>query len=238
MAHEYLQDHTLTELYSDVFVAALSAAEREEEAGTLEARHQRFIFANTREMVEELGIEGPRSRRPKQRQRRSRRQREGDVAGETVVTAADNKQPISQHTVYCLPAADEADELVAAMLAQLLEQDGFKAESVSYKTLANEMVAMVAEAGSRTVCISVTPPHNTLHTRYLCKLLRTKFPDLHIVVGLWGAEHDEDSLNRRKERLTADKVVSKLSDALEEIRPFAALDAQTTTTADVAAVAK
>ena len=97
---------------------------------------------------------------------------------------------------------------------------------MSFKTLANEMVNMVAEAGSRTVCISVTPPHNTLHTRYLCKLLRTTFPELHIVVGLWGAEYDEDALTRRRERLTADKVVGKLTEALEEIRPFAALDAQ------------
>ncbi len=91
------------------------------------------------------------------------------------------------------------------------------------------MVALVAESGSRTVCISVTPPHNTLHTRYLCKLLRTKFPELHIVVGLWDAEQDEEALSRRKERLTADKVVSKLTDALEEILPFAALDAQPVT---------
>lgn len=223
IAHEYLKDHSLPELYSDVFVAALSSAEREDEAGALEERSQRFIFANTREIIEELGLEAPKLAAAKLAD-----QKESDPE-ETVVAVLDpeaKKALFSHNTIYCLPAADEADELVAVMLAQLLEQEGIKAESVTHKTLANEMVALVAEAGSRVVCISVTPPHNTLHTRYLCKLLRSKFPDLHIVVGFWDSEHDEESMDRRKERLNADKIVSKLTEALDDLRPFAALETQ------------
>ena len=231
VAHEYLKDHTVSELYSDVFVAALASAEREEEAGTLDPRNQKFIFANTREMVEEIGVEAPTLAAA--RAAAEKKAGGGDSSVETVALS-DKKPLLTGHTVYCLPAADEADEIVAAMLAQLLEQEGIKAESVSYKTLANEMVAAVAEAGSRTVCVSVTPPHNTLHTRYLCKLLRTKFPELHIVVGLWGGEHDEDSLNRRKERLTADKVVTKLTDAIDDMLPFATLDSLPASSAEVA----
>ena len=86
------------------------------------------------------------------------------------------------------------------------------------------MVEQVAAAGCQTVCISATPPHDTLHTRYLCKLLRSRFPVLHIVVGLWDAEQSEDKLARRRERLTADKVVTTLQDALEQLRPLAVLE--------------
>ena len=127
--------------------------------------------------------------------------------------------------MFCLPAADEADEIVAVMLAQLLEHEGYKAESLSFKTLANEMVAQVAEAGSTTVCISATPPHDTLHTRYLCKLLRSRLPQLHIIVGLWDAEVDEERLARRRDRLSADAVVTTLAAALEQLRPLAVLEA-------------
>lgn len=222
VAHEYLETHTLPELYSDVFVAAISSAEREDEAGTLEARSQRFIFTNTREMIEEIGIEAPALAAAKAA---ALKKANHDDPVIEVIDASERKALVAQNPIYCLPAADEADEIVAVMLAQLLEQEGHRAESVSHKTLANEMVAMVAEAGSRSVCISVTPPHNTLHTRYLCKLLRARFPDLHIVVGLWGAEQDEEALARRKERLTADKIVGKLTDALDDLRPFATLDA-------------
>ena len=79
----------------------------------------------------------------------------------------------------------------------------------------------MSEAGATTVCISATPPHDTLHTRYLCKLLHSKLPNLHIIVGLWDADIDEARLNRRRDQLAADAVVITLAEALEKIRPLA-----------------
>ena len=209
VAGEYRHDHTLPELYSALFVPALAAAEREDQGGNLDARHRRFIFDATRDMVEELGVEATAA---------AKATANGNLAGATPA--------LSKHPVYCLPAADEADEIAAVMLSQLLEHEGYKAESLSYKTLANEMVAQVMEAASTTVCISATPPHDTLHTRYLCKLLRSRLPHLHIIVGLWDAEANEERLARRRERLSADAVVTTLVDALESIRPLAMLETE------------
>ncbi len=217
VAEEYREDHTLAETYSSLFVPALAAAEREEQAGALDARRQRFIFDATREMVDEMGAAASAK---VLKDREDAKKENGD---ETVSVVAP-KIEISKHPVFCLPAADEADEIVAVMLAQILEAEGYKTESLSFKTLANEMVTQVAEAGATTVCISATPPHDTLHTRYLCKLLRSRLPSLHIIVGLWDAEVDEAKLARRRERLSADKVVTTLTDALEQTRPFAVLE--------------
>lgn len=230
VAEEYLKDHTLPELYSSVLVPALATAEREEERGTLDERQQRFIFHTTRELIEELGSE--------ERAATSRAAEASATAdavagangaavaslaagagGERAVVSALGKNP-----VFCLPAADEADEIVASMIAQLLENEGYQAEAISFKTLANEMVERVNEARSQTVCISATPPHDTQHTRYLCKLLRSKFPTLHIVVGLWDSDMSAERLERRRERLAVDKVVTTIAEALEQLRPLAALD--------------
>ena len=46
-----------------LFVPALAAAEREDQSGTLDARHQRFIFDTTREMVDDMGSAAARQRR-------------------------------------------------------------------------------------------------------------------------------------------------------------------------------
>ena len=84
VAEEYQTDHTAVQVYSDLFVPALAAAEREEQTGALDDRHQRFIFETTREMIEEIGSghtanggkpsrswTRPRTRRkPKRRRRR------------------------------------------------------------------------------------------------------------------------------------------------------------------------
>lgn len=222
VAEAYLKEHSLAALYSGLLVPALAAEEREDQNGGIDQRHQRFIFDATREMVEELGAQAATPGISKT-EKRNNGSESGDAAEPVAAVAM-----LSKHPVFCLPAADEADEIVAVMLTQLLEQQGYKAESVSFKTLANEMVDQVSAAGCQTVCISATPPHDTLHTRYLCKLLRSRFPNLHIVVGLWDAEQDEDKLTRRRERLTADKVVTTLQDALDEIRPFAVLEGAAT----------
>jgi predicted PurR-regulated permease PerM len=216
VAEAYLKENSLAALYSALLVPALAAEEREEQNGGIDERHQRFIFDATREMVEELGGQSVNANDAKTAKGNGSEQLGPPIPSATV--------SLSKHPVFCLPAADEADEIVAVMLTQLLEQEGYKAESVSFKTLANEMVEQVAAASCGTVCISATPPHDTLHTRYLCKLLRSRFPSLHIVVGLWDAEQSEDKLARRRERLTADKVVTTLQDALEQIRPFAVLE--------------
>jgi hypothetical protein len=215
VAETYLKEHSLAALYSGLLVPALAAEEREEQNGGLDQRHQRFIFDATREIVEELG--GQALVAAGSKPEKTNGSGKGPGPSSAVVS-------LSKHPVFCLPAVDEADEIVAVMLTQLLEQEGYKAESVSFKTLANEMVEQVAAAGCQTVCISATPPHDTLHTRYLCKLLRARFPTLHIVVGLWDAEQSEDKLARRRERLTADKVVTTLQDALEQLRPLAVLE--------------
>ena len=219
VAEVYLKEHTVADLYSTLLVPALAAEEREEQNGGLDQRHQRFIFDTTREMVEELGGQALLAGGGKTEKLKANGSDDGLAPADTAVV-----ESLSKHPVFCLPAADEADEIVAVMLTQLLEAEGYKAESVSHKTLANEMVEQVAAAGCQTVCISATPPHDTLHTRYLCKLLRARFTGLHIVVGLWDAEQNEEKLARRRERLTADKVVTTLQDALEEIRPLAVLE--------------
>ncbi len=223
VAEEYQTGHTPLQVYSDLFVPALAAAEREEQTGALDERHQRFIFESTREMIEEIGS-GHTANGGKPKLIVDEDQTTAEAKAEAALAVVPTV-PVSKYPVFCLPAADEADEIVAAMLAQCLEKEGYKAESFSYKTLANEMVTQVAESNCQTVCISATPPHDTLHTRYLCKLLRQKFPHLHIVVGLWDAETDEEKLARRRERLAADKIVTTLANALDEIRPFAVLEA-------------
>ena len=225
VAEEYQTDHSAVQVYSDLFVPALAAAEREEQTGALNERHQRFIFETTREMIEEIGSgHTANGGKPKLLVDAGHTKAEAKEEAAAALVAGPIA-PVSKYPVFCLPAADEADEIVAIMLAQCLEKEGYRAESFSYKTLANEMISQVAESNCQTVCISATPPHDTLHTRYLCKLLRQKFPHLHIVVGLWDAEQDEEKLARRRERLAADKVVTTLADALEQIRPFAVLEA-------------
>ena len=226
VADEFRKEHTLPELYSRLFVPALTSAESEEQQGTLEDRQRRFIFDATREMVEETVTDADVDDKRMADKLAKEHKLDPESKEEVAPDGGDVKKvaAISKYPIFCLPAADEADELVAVMLSQLLEHEGYKAESLSYKTLANEMVAHVIEAGGAAVCISTVPPYDNLHTRYLCKLLRSRIPNLHILVGTWDGNTDEARIARRKDRYSADRVVTTLTAALDEIRPFAGLE--------------
>lgn len=90
-------------------------------------------------------------------------------------------------------------------------------QAVSVTALASEMVGLVEQGKADVVCISAMPPAAATHARYLCKRLQGRFPEAHLIVGLWNATGD---LNKAKERIgcgTTTHVVGTLAAAQEEI---------------------
>jgi hypothetical protein len=88
-------------------------------------------------------------------------------------------------------------------------------EAVSVTSLAEEMVALVDQRKPDVVCISATPPAAVMHARHLCKHLRGRFPQAHLVVGLWDAQVD---LSKAKERIGCGAiVVTTLAEAQQQV---------------------
>jgi hypothetical protein len=84
------------------------------------------------------------------------------------------------------PARDGADEVDLVMLQQLLGPTRYEIEVMGEEKLASEVVAEAGEKQASLVCIAAIQSGGLAHTRYLCKRLRAQFPDLKIIVGLWG----------------------------------------------------
>jgi len=173
---EQLKDKNLEELYSAVLIPALSLAEQDRHRNELDQETQNFIYQSTREIVEELA--------------------EADGAQNSEGTAEDSSEVSRSESdetgsvdVLCIPARDEADDVVAMLLAQLLERKGRRAQSIPIGTTA-EMLSQVAELNPGVVCISALPPFAVQHTRALYVKLRAQSPDLYIAVCLWQFEGD------------------------------------------------
>jgi hypothetical protein len=61
--------------------------------------------------------------------------------------------------------------------------------------LTAEVVALIGEKNPAMICIAAVPPGGLSQTRYLCKRLRVRFPNLKIAVGRWGlGNEDSDSI--------------------------------------------
>jgi predicted PurR-regulated permease PerM len=101
--------------------------------------------------------------------------------------------------VVCLPARDEGDDIVNAMLAQLLELGGYCSFPVPVAALASEMLDEVERRDADVVVVSALPPGAVSYSRYLCKRLHARFPERDMAVGLWTIKGD---LKKARERIT------------------------------------
>jgi AI-2E family transporter len=199
VAEDYLATSSLTELYDEVLLPALSLAEHDRHHGALDEEKQRFVHQSTREIVEELG------------ERICKAESDNDKTLDASSLPADSMS--QKASILCLPARDEADEIAGLMLAQLLEQCGVSARVASTQTLRGEMIERVTAESIAIVCISALPPLAATHARFLCKRLRPSFPRLKLIVGIWQTG---GLTTKTQERLTAigiDKLVTTLREA-------------------------
>jgi predicted PurR-regulated permease PerM/methylmalonyl-CoA mutase cobalamin-binding subunit len=206
---EYLKANSLTALYDAVFIPVITVAENDARLDALDDEQLNQIKQSIRDMIEDLG---------------TRPALALHTAGDDVVAEQETrtKTPMPamavSYRVCCLPAREERDELAGAMLAQLLQQRGFEAISAPGKLAAGELLSFAEKPDVDVVCISVVAPSTIIHARYLCKKVRTKFPKVKIIVGLWGTatENKAESAQRLRDS-GADEVVVSLAEAVEQI---------------------
>jgi hypothetical protein len=195
----YLKEKPLQELYSSVVIPALSLAEQDRHANILDEQTQTFIYQSTREIIEELddilaiesACDGP-----------ALPEQGGDDSGRA--------------DVVCIPARDEADSVIATLLARLVERQGQSAKSIPIGAR-SEMLARVADANPRMVCISALPLFALNHARELYAKLRAQSPQLTILICLWHFDQDPKATEIRLNLAPGDGFFTTLPQALHHI---------------------
>jgi predicted PurR-regulated permease PerM len=196
LVDEEVENRPLVEVYDTLLIPALALAETDRQRGELDEGRYKFILQSLKEMIHERG--------------------EGQQEVQAKEGIEDGNSP--RPCILCLPARDEADEIAAMMLAQLLDTGEFLVQSVPFTTAAGELVDLVKRRKPDVICISATPPAAVMHARHLCKHVRGRFPDVHMVVGLWNAQGDLSKAITRIGGAATTHVVATLADAQEQVR--------------------
>jgi predicted PurR-regulated permease PerM len=209
---EYLKTKPLEDLYDSVLIPALALAEQDRHHDDLEEITEQFICKSTKELIEELG------EKSKEPAALDVQRAQSDLA--EVATPKVRLQPPARVTsVVCVPARDEADEIVGLMLAQLLERAGYRAQAISIDITA-EMMAQVKEAAPDIVCISALPPFALLHARDLYKRVRANVPNAKVIVGLWKFSGDPIKAAARFNIVGDDKLAITLAQTVLQVGIF------------------
>jgi predicted PurR-regulated permease PerM len=201
---EVLKGKPLVELYDTVLIPALSMAEQDRHKGAIDAAREDFLFLSINEMIAEFS--------------EYRLAEESSAEDSAPAPVADAAERVSAR-ILCLPAHDRADEITAAMLAQLLEQKGFA--TLSFPVVGaslNEVLALIEAGRSDVVCISALPPYAFAPARAMCKQIRERFPKLKVVVCVWGFSGDMSKAMTRFERTQPDRLSTSLAQALEHVQ--------------------
>ncbi|MGH8595547.1 MAG: AI-2E family transporter, partial [Gammaproteobacteria bacterium] len=200
-AAQFLEENSLETLFDEMIVPALSLAEQSRQRGQLSEAQEKYLLRNTRELIESL-ID-----------RESKKERD---SGDKGFDAESEASPVLR-SVLCVPAEDEADELIAHMLCHLLERRDIVARVVASEAIETRKVAAAARKAVEIFCVSALPPNALLRARAVTRRLRAKFSRKKIIVGLWKVDLEDEKLRKRLSVLNADHIVATLAEAANQI---------------------
>ncbi len=200
----YLKDKPLVELYDRVIVPALAMAEQDRHGGQLDADRFDFMVQNIHEFVTELSESAA-----GQSTRRTDR---------LVVPAEETERVMRKECrVFSLAAHDAADELTAAMLAQLVGKEGFPALAFPHTEAVVELLEGLAPQGGDIIVVSSVPPLALAHARKMAQNIHEAFPDVALVVGLWSYSSTAPRTLERLQESTGSVVAITMADAVKQI---------------------
>jgi predicted PurR-regulated permease PerM len=199
VADLYLSENSLVQLYDSVVIPALTMAEQDRHQGTLDPAREEFVFLSIKEMLSEFS-------------EKTLASESKDV--EVEPPPADRQPEASIGRVLCLPSNDEADEIAATMLAQLLEQAGRVALSFPLELSLQQLVG-VEPSAKDIFLISALPPFAFARARILSRELQLRFPRTKIVVGIWGFTGDTEGALQRFQPSRPRKLLTSLAEAVK-----------------------
>jgi hypothetical protein len=180
-------------------------AEHDRHQGLLKAENEAFIAQSVKELIVELSdysykeaSDGAEAEGP--------RQPPTEGAGRRQETR-----------VVCIPANDQADEITASIVAQVVEQAGYPTVSLSATGSTVEIHDFLSTHPDHIVCICALPPFAVLHARTLSKQLRAQFPEVQIIVGIWNVSVADANVHQRLGKAFQDTVVTTLKQVLVEL---------------------
>lgn len=198
----FLKERSLIELYDVVMIPALSMAEEERHKGALDGARENFLVRTISEFVAELAdYETP----------------PAGIDENHAGALTESRSMLSNSRVICLPTGDYADEISAAMLAQILGQAGYAV--VSFPAIDSSAAALLdfSEQEGDVVCISAVPPFALLKARSLSEKVRLRLRAPRIVVGLWNFSGGGLKAEERLAKAFKVEVVTTLAQAVDSL---------------------
>lgn len=199
-----LKDRPLEEAYDAVLIPALVRAEEDRQHSDLDDTTAHYIRRASRDLIEEFGF---------------RENRGAEINGFESVTPAPATAPPALR-LLCIPVRGETDDLAAFAGAQVFDGGpihAFTAHSSSIDEIARRAAGDKLDA----IFLCALPPVGLARCHRTYRNLRTRLPQVRIMIGIWGYSEDINEAARRISGGEEASVWIRLTDALGELRESA-----------------
>jgi predicted PurR-regulated permease PerM len=197
-ATKYVETESVTALYDNVLIPAIGAVEIDAHRGSLTAEQRTSALQRVHEIIDDFsGSEALRN--------------------DTQKIDHTGVAPAIGSRVLCVPASAYRDELAGEMLAQLLRNQGFEAESLPARFKQEELLDRMVKVRPECICVSVLPPTSIAQARHIALAIHERLGGVTILVGVWSARFDAEILRERLRATHVDEVAVSLADAVQRL---------------------
>jgi hypothetical protein len=210
IVESFLKDKTLSAAYGQLMVPSLIYAKEDLSRGRLSQTRENFVLETISELVNELADE---------EEDRLESGREAGTIPQARITEA---EPV----VAVLGAGSRTDAIGGSMLAKLLAHRGAVVRGLPGDANAETDKTDPVNGRVRIICISAVPPIGWRRVRHLCKRLRLRFPDMKLLLGLWGAKDNLAELRESLSTYKVDSIFTSFEEAVAAIEGLSGIEAK------------
>lgn len=191
IAEQYLEKHSLADLYDDVALPALRLAAADDVRGALSGKRRLTVTRSALEIVAELADheedEDEAAARTSDAPDTGASRPSGDRAAPGTSAGAGERAL----SVLCAAGRSGFDLAVVAMLAQLLERKRFETRVVTAEALAPEHLSACGVENFDAICLSFLEGASAPRAQQMRRRLARRAPGKPMVIGLWNAAADQ-----------------------------------------------
>ncbi len=207
LADEVLKEHPRATLFDTIVIPTLSMVERDHARDEIEDRQRDFAWWAVDEIVQDLESTPPRE---------IDRPEAAPAPAEGEPAALPGGELAECGKVVGIPANDRGDLLALRMLQVLLDAEGCRMALTEVAETPLQLIERLAADPPGLIVVSHLPPAGLTSSRYLVRRLRSRFPEIPIIVGRW-AEKTETESAEQLSGAGATQVVASLAEARDAV---------------------
>jgi hypothetical protein len=195
-AEKMLADRSLVDYYDSVVLPGLKLAAADEARGTISRQRATEMTRSILAVINDL---------------------EEHVDAEHMGTS--NRGPIqgtATGLIACVAGRGPFDDVMSAMLAQLLTQRGVASRRIPHSSVSREMIAQLDLSAVTVITVSYLELAGApAHLRYLIRRLRHRAPHAALIAGLWPQGEAVLNEPQAQKALGGDRYVASLREAID-----------------------